>query len=81
MINFKPKGVCSRQINFEVEGNILTKLEFVGGCAGNTAGVSRLAVGRDIDEIISLTKGVPCRGGTSCPDQLAIALNQYKLSR
>ena len=56
MINFKPKGVCSRQINFEVEGNILTKLEFVGGCAGNTAGVSRLAVGRDIDEIISLTK-------------------------
>ncbi len=81
MQSYKTKGVCSRQINFEVDGDILTHLEFVGGCAGNTAGVAILAVGRNIDEIISLTKGVPCRGGTSCPDQLAKALTEYKLTK
>ncbi len=77
MQSYKTKGVCAKTINFEVEGNILTKLEFIGGCAGNTTGVAKLAVGRPVDEIISLTKGTFCRGGTSCPDQLSIALTEY----
>lgn len=74
---YRTKGTCSRQINFSVEDGILTQLSFVGGCAGNLQGLSKLAVGRKIDEIIELLKGIQCRQGTSCPDQLAEALGQY----
>lgn len=78
METFKTTGVCSRSIDFEVDGDILKEVKFNGGCAGNTQGVSRLAKGRKIDEVISLLEGVQCRYGTSCPDQLAKALKQYK---
>lgn len=80
METFKTSGVCSRSIDFEVENGILTAVKFNGGCPGNTVGVAKLAVGKNIDEVISLLKGVPCRNGTSCPDQLARALEQYKQS-
>ena len=62
----------------EVEGDLIKKVKIVGGCAGNTAGVSRLAEGRKIDEVIELLKGIRCRGGTSCPDQLSKALEEIK---
>lgn len=78
MYSYKTRGTCSREILFDVKDNILTDLTFIGGCAGNTQGVSKLAIGRNIDEVISLVKGIPCRGGTSCPDQLAKALELYK---
>jgi len=78
METYKTKGTCSRKIYFDVENDTLKYVEFEGGCKGNTAGVSRLAVGRNIDEVISLLKGIPCRGNTSCPDQLAKALEEYK---
>lgn len=78
METYKTFGVCSRSIDFEVENGILTKVAINGGCPGNTAGVCKLAVGRPIDEVISLLKGIPCRNGTSCPDQLARALEEYK---
>ena len=78
MESFKTSGVCSRQIDFEVENNIIKSVKFYGGCPGNTSGVSKLVVGRSIDEVISLLSGTPCRNGTSCPDQLAKALMQYK---
>jgi uncharacterized protein (TIGR03905 family) len=78
MRTYKTAGTCSRAINYEVENGIVTQCEFVGGCPGNTQGVARLAVGRPIDEVISLLKGVQCRGGTSCPDQLARALEAEK---
>ena len=72
-------GTCSRKINFDVDENgILKSLEFINGCYGNGQGVSRLAVNRHIDEIIELTKGIQCRNGTSCPDQLSKALEEYK---
>lgn len=77
-LQYRTHGTCSRLINFEVEGNIIKHIEFLGGCAGNTVGVARLAENRTIDEVIALTKGIPCRDGTSCPDQLARALEQYK---
>ena len=59
---------------------ILTKsLKIVGGCPGNTVGVARLVEGKNIDEVIKLLKGIDCAGrGTSCPDQVAIALEEYK---
>lgn len=76
-ISFTPRGVCSRQINVEVEDGIIKNVEFVGGCNGNTQGVARLAKGRPAAEVIELLRGTNCNGrGTSCPDQLAIALEK-----
>ena len=72
---YEPKGVCSMEMIINVEGNIIKSVEIVGGCPGNTVGVSNLCVGRKIDEVIDLLSGIDCRGrGTSCPDQLAKAL-------
>ena len=75
---FKTSGVCSRTIEFEVDGDVVTNVKFNGGCAGHTQGVARLAKGRTIDELIELLEGTQCRNGTSCPDQLAKALKEYK---
>ncbi len=79
MESYKTTGVCSRSIDFEIEGNIIKEVIFNGGCRGNTQGVSRLVKGRTIDEVITLLKGVECRNGTSCPDQLSKALEEYKI--
>lgn len=57
---YKPQGVCSSEMIIEVDGDIIKKVKIVNGCAGNTAGVSRLVEGRKIDEVISLLKGIPC---------------------
>ena len=73
-------GTCARTIDFEVEDNIVKSVKFNGGCPGNTVGVAKLVVGKTVDEVISLLEGIQCRNGTSCPDQLAKALKQYKLS-
>ncbi|MBQ1538248.1 MAG: TIGR03905 family TSCPD domain-containing protein [Ruminococcus sp.] len=76
-ISYTPKGVCSRQINVEVEDGIVKKVQFIGGCNGNTQGVAKLAEGRPAREIIELLRGTDCNGrGTSCPAQLAIALEK-----
>ena len=76
---YKTKGTCSRQINFTVKDDVLQSLQFVGGCSGNLQGISKLAVGRKIDDIIELLQGVKCGfKNTSCPDQLAQALIEYK---
>jgi len=78
MYRYTTHGTCSRQILIETEGDIVKSVEYIGGCAGNTQGVARLAAGRPIDEVIALCKGIQCRGGTSCPDQLARALEQIR---
>lgn len=81
-MNYKTHGVCSHEINFEVNGNTLTHVEFVGGCSGNTQGVARLVEGMDVDEAIQKLDGIQCGPRpTSCPDQLARALKKYKESR
>lgn len=79
-IEYIPKGVCSRKIIAEIDdNNNITNVEFIGGCQGNTKGVSRLCIGRNIDEVINLLKGIPCgMKKTSCPDQLSIALTELK---
>ena len=75
MNTYIPRGVCSRKINFEVKNDIITSCEFIGGCHGNTQGVAKLVIGRDIDDVISRLEGINCGGrGTSCGDQLARAL-------
>ncbi len=76
---YMPEGVCSMQMIFEIENNIIKKLKIIGGCPGNTVGVSKLVEGRNIDEVIEMLKGIPCGiKGTSCPDQVARALEEYK---
>lgn len=80
-MNYKTRGVCSREINFEVADGIITHVDFVGGCSGNTQGVSRLIEGMNVDEAIRRLDGIKCGPRpTSCPDQLARALKQYKES-
>ena len=74
---YEPKGVCSRQINFEVENGIVTKLEVIGGCSGNLQGISKLVEGMEVEDVIKKLKGIDCKGrGTSCPDQIARALEK-----
>jgi len=76
---YKTQGTCSREISFEVVDNKVTNVQFKGGCSGNTQGVAKLVEGMDIDEVIKRTSGILCGARpTSCPDQLARALQQYK---
>ncbi len=82
MFTYLTSGTCSRQIIFDVdEGGHIHNLKFMGGCNGNLQGVARLVEGRHIDEVESTLKGVICRNGTSCPDQLSKAIVAYKKSR
>ena len=79
MMNYKTQGVCSRAIHFDVVDNKVTNVAFEGGCSGNTQGVAALVEGMDIDEAIRRMEGIRCGfKSTSCPDQLATALKQYK---
>lgn len=79
MQTYTTKGTCSRQILYDVTpDNKVVNVKFINGCPGNLRAVSKLVDGRDINEVISLLKGIQCRAGTSCPDQLAKALIEYK---
>ena len=74
---YTPRGVCSRMIEVEIEDDIITSCRFMGGCSGNTQGVAKLVVGMDANDAIDRLKGIDCGGrGTSCPDQLANALEE-----
>lgn len=76
-IEFKTRGTCSRTILLDVEDGIVTSCKFVGGCAGNTQGIASLVVGMRVEDVIEKTKGIRCGfKDTSCPDQLARALEQ-----
>ncbi len=67
--------VCSQQIDIELDGDIIRKVQYTGGCHGNTQGVSILCEGMKKEDVITRLKGIDCKGrGTSCPDQLARAL-------
>ena len=79
-ISYTTKGTCSRQIDIVLDDNgIITEVRFTGGCSGNTQGVSALVVGMHIDEAIKRLEGIKCGPRpTSCPDQLATALKNYK---
>lgn len=73
--SFTPHGVCSAKIDFEIEDGIVKNIRFTRGCNGNTQGIARLAEGMRATEVIKRLKGTDCGGrGTSCPDQLALAI-------
>ncbi|NLT39051.1 MAG: TIGR03905 family TSCPD domain-containing protein [Clostridiales bacterium] len=72
---YKTKGVCSRQIEFDFDGLTVDNVVFSGGCPGNTQGLAALTNGRPAQEVIGRIKGIRCGfKPTSCPDQLALAL-------
>lgn len=72
-------GTCSREIELELDGEIIKSVVFVGGCDGNTQGVARLVKGMSRQEAIDKLEGIDCHGkGTSCPDQLAKALRSAR---
>lgn len=74
---YRTKGTCSQGIQFEIVDNKVQNVQFIGGCSGNTQGVSRLIEGMDVHEAIARIEGIHCGPRpTSCPDQLATALKQ-----
>lgn len=77
--SYTPSGVCSRQIELDIEDDIVVDAKFIGGCSGNTQGVAALLIGMNIDEAIKRLSGIKCgMKATSCPDQLSKALLEYK---
>lgn len=79
MNSYKTKGVCSKNIDFDVVDGKVKNVNFLGGCNGNLQGIGSLVDGMDIDDVIEKLKGIQCGyKKTSCPDQLAQALEEYK---
>jgi len=75
--SYKAKGTCAVQINFNIDGDIITNVEFIGGCNGNLKAISKLVDGMSVQEIENKLKGNTCnRKPTSCADQLAIAVRE-----
>ncbi|ERK28374.1 TIGR03905 family TSCPD domain-containing protein [Clostridium intestinale] len=80
-MKYTTSGVCAREISFDVEDNKLKNVSYVAGCNGNLQALSALVEGLDIDTVISKLQGIDCKQkGTSCADQLAKALIEYKAS-
>ncbi len=79
MQTYTTKNTCSRQIIYDVtDDKKLTNVKFIGGCSGNLQAVSKLIEGMHINDVIKTCKGILCRANTSCADQLAQALIEYK---
>ena len=79
---YTTRGVCSRSIEITVNDGIVESVRFIGGCSGNTQGVSALAIGMTVEEVIDRLNGIKCGPkSTSCPDQLATALKEYRDSK
>ena len=74
---YMTKGTCSRQINLEMDGDVVRSVEFIGGCNGNLKGIGALVEGMKAEDVIDRVAGIQCgMKSTSCPDQLSIALKQ-----
>ena len=74
-VNYTPKGVCSRAMTVSAEDGIITDANVIGGCSGNLQGICKLIKGMKVEDAIDRLSGIDCGGkGTSCPDQLSIAM-------
>lgn len=74
---YKPRGVCSQNISFDIEDGIVKNLEFRGGCNGNLQGIAMLVEGMPVDKVVERLQGIRCGfRATSCPDQLSKALTE-----
>jgi uncharacterized protein (TIGR03905 family) len=72
--SYKTAGTCSKQIDIEVDAGVLVSASFIGGCSGNAQALAALVKGMPVTEVVRRLKGIACQGDTSCPDQLAQAL-------
>lgn len=82
MFTYSTKGTCSRQILFDIdEQNKVHNVRFIGGCGGNLQGIAKLVENQDADTVQALLTGIRCRNNTSCPDQLARAIAEYKQTK
>lgn len=74
-VNYTPKGVCSRKMIISAEAGVITDAQVIGGCSGNSQGLCKLVAGMTVEDAISRLRGIDCGGrGTSCPDQLSLAM-------
>lgn len=79
---YKTNGVCSQTISIEITDDVVQSVKFTGGCHGNLQGISALVKGMSVDEVIEKLSNIRCGfKNTSCPDQLAKALKQYKAEK
>ena len=78
VVQFQPKGVCAKMMQFKIKDNVVQDVEFIGGCNGNLRGIAILVKGMHIDEIMPKLSGLPCGSRpTSCPDQFTQGLKAY----
>ena len=79
---YKPRGVCARELGFTIKDGKLHNVHFMGGCNGNLTAISKLVEGMEASKVIELLKGNDCGGkGTSCADQLALAIETALLAK
>lgn len=78
---YKPNGVCSTNIDFEIKNGRVYNVKYQGGCNGNLQGISKLVEGQKLEDVISKLSGIKCGNkNTSCPDQLAKALENINIT-
>ena len=76
---YKPEGVCSQEMIFNIENGVVTDLKVIGGCSGNLQGIAKLVKGLKVEEVIERLRGIKCGfKSTSCPDQISRALEEYQ---
>lgn len=78
MYTYKTRGTCSTAIHLDIQDDVIRSCTFDRGCGGNTQGVGRLVTGMRVEDVIKQLKGIECQNGTSCPDQLATALEAWQ---
>ncbi len=77
MHSYTPRGVCSRRIDVELDGDVIKEVGFVGGCDGNLKAISKLVAGKNVEEVVPLLEGNTCgRRSTSCADQMCKAIRE-----
>lgn len=76
MYHYRNFGTCSESIDLEIRDGVIAQCRINGGCRGNTQGLSKMVIGRKAEEVRDLLRGIQCRNGTSCPDQLSRAIDE-----
>ncbi|MFA9397885.1 MAG: TIGR03905 family TSCPD domain-containing protein [Clostridiaceae bacterium] len=77
MYSYKTKGICAKEMNFDIVDGVIRNLKIVGGCKGNIKALELLVEGMKAEDVVSKMRGIPCQGDTSCPDQLSKAIELY----
>jgi uncharacterized protein (TIGR03905 family) len=81
MVKFHTQGICATEIDFTIENGVVKNVRFMKGCPGNLEAIGKLVEGLPVDEVVKKLRGIVCRNGTSCADQLAMALEKANAER